>query len=161
MTTNSYLTKRNETDLAVIQQALALIELENGWTQGTYCRDADGLEVRPAADVPGQWVRVRTQHVGAGGYVVRTESGATPCSYCLGGALRVAAGYWQDEDPFAALDQVERLESLTLRLANTAAARGWPSLQAYNDDPHTTKADAVLALKRAATHLDAQEQLQL
>jgi hypothetical protein len=30
-------------------------------------------------------------------------------------------------------------------------------VNAYNDDAHTTKADAVLMLKRAATHLDAQE----
>lgn len=160
MTTDSLLGQRKN-DLEVIQHALSLIEVENGWTQGTYCRDADGREVHAAADAPGQWVRVLTQHVGAGGFVTRTESGATPCSYCLGGALRVAAGYWQGEKPYAALDQIDRLESLILRLANTASAGGWVTLQAYNDDPHTTRADAVLALKRAAAHLDAQEQPQL
>lgn len=157
MITNSSLAQRNRKDLQVIQQALALIEVEDGWTQGAYCRDANGREVHPAVDAPGEWVRLRTQHVGAGGYVTRTESGATPCSYCLGGALRVAAGYWKGEQPYAALDQVDRLESLILRLANTSAAGGWLNLQAYNDDPHTTKADAVLVLKRATAHLEAQE----
>jgi hypothetical protein len=31
-------------------------------------------------------------------------------------------------------------------------------VNAYNDDPHTTKADAVLILKRAAAHFDALQQ---
>jgi len=31
-------------------------------------------------------------------------------------------------------------------------------VQAYNDDPRTTKADAVLMLKRAAAHLEAEEE---
>ncbi|OBB38514.1 hypothetical protein A5752_12240 [Mycobacterium sp. 852002-51961_SCH5331710] len=161
MTTNSRLAHRNRHDLQVIQHALTLIEMEGGWTQGTYCRDADGREVHPSADMPGEWVRVHTPHVGGGGYTVRTESGATPCSYCLGGALRAAAGYWDVANPYAALDQVERLENLVLRSANSAAVVAWPSLQAYNDDPHTTRADAVLALKRAAAHLEAEEQPQL
>ncbi|RAV13521.1 hypothetical protein DQP55_10100 [Mycolicibacterium sp. GF69] len=161
MTTNFRLAQRNSNDLRVIQRTLALIEVENGWTQGTYCRDAEGREVHPAADAPGEWVRVRTQHVGAGGYVASTESGATPCSYCLGGALRAAAGYWKAENPYTALDQVERLESLILRLANSVAASSWQTLQAFNDDPHTTRADAILVLKRTAAHLDAQDQLEL
>ena len=84
-----------KTDREVIEGALALIEADGGWTQGTYCRDADGTEVHPAVDSPGDWVRVRTEHVGAGGYRVRTEPGATLCSFCLEGALRAAAGYWQ------------------------------------------------------------------
>ncbi|MFI5510318.1 hypothetical protein ACIA48_22870 [Mycobacterium sp. NPDC051804] len=99
---------------------------------------------------------MRTEHVGAGGYVVRKESGATPCSFCLGGALREAAGYWHARNnPHAAQEQVDRLESLLLRLANPVSALCWPSLQAFNDDPHTSNADAVLLLKRAAAHLDA------
>jgi hypothetical protein len=132
-----------KTDREVIEDALALIEANGGWTQGTYCRDADGTEVR-------------TEHVGAGGYRVRTEPGATPCSFCLLGALRTAADYWHGGQPHAAHEQVYRLECLLLRLANSAAP-AWPSVNAYNDDAHTTKADAVLMLKRAATHLDAQE----
>lgn len=146
-----------KTDREVIEGALALIELDNGWSQGSYCRDADGSEVRPA-DAFGEWLRVRTEHVGAGGYVVRTESGATPCSFCLGGALRAVVGYWDVAQSYAAQEQVDRLECLLLRLANSVAMSGWQSLQAYNDDIHTTKADAVLLLKRAAAHLDAQEQ---
>ena len=67
---------RLKTDREVIEGALALIEADGGWTQGTYCRDAAGAEVHPAVDSPGEWVRVRTEHVGGGGYVVRTESGA-------------------------------------------------------------------------------------
>ena len=146
-----------KTDREVIENALALIEADGGWTQGTYCRDADGTEVHPAVDSPGDWVRVRTEHVGAGGYRARTEPGATPCSFCLGGALRTAAGYWHGEQPHAAQEQVDRLEWLLLRLANFAAAMDWPDLNAYNDDVHTTAADAVLMLKRAVAHLNAQE----
>lgn len=146
-----------KTDREVIENALALIEADGGWTQGTYCRDADGAEVHPAVDSPGDWVRVRPEHVGAGGYRVRTEPGATPCSFCLEGALRAAAGYWHGGQLHAAEEQVYRLECLLLRLANSAAAPNWPSVHAYNDDVHTTKADAVLMLKRAGAHLDAQE----
>lgn len=148
---------RMKSDREVIEDALALIEVEDGWTQGTYCRDADGAEVHPAVDSPGEWVRVRTEHVGEGGYVVRTETGATPCKFCLGGALRAAASYWQAVRPHAVQAQVDRLESLLLRLANPVAPSGWSSLHAYNDDPHTTGADAVLLLKRAAAHFDAHE----
>jgi hypothetical protein len=61
-------------------------------------------------------------------------------------------------DPHAAQAQVDRLECLLLHLANSVDAPGWPSLQAYNDDPHTTNADAVLMLKRAAAHLDAHQE---
>ncbi|OBG19128.1 hypothetical protein A5765_02455 [Mycolicibacterium celeriflavum] len=149
-----------KSDREVIEDSLALIEADDTWIQGTYCRDADGAEVHPKAGSPGEWVRVRTEHVGGGGYVVRTESGATPCSFCLGGALRAAAGYWSNTQPFMALEQVERLEFMLLRLANSAGAQHWSSLQAYNDDAYTTKADAVLLLKRAAAHLDVQEQQQ-
>lgn len=148
---------RLKTDREVIEGALALIEADGGWTQGTYCRDAAGIEVKPAVESPGEWVRVRTEHVGGGGYVVRTETGASPCSYCLGGALRAAAGYWHAAHPAAAHAQVERLENLLLRLANSATAAGWSTLDACNDDPHTTRADAVLMLKRAEAQLDAKE----
>lgn len=72
-----------KTDREVLEGALTLVEANAGWTQGTYCRDADGAEVQPAAGAPGDWVRVRAEHVGGGGYVVRTELGATPCSFCL------------------------------------------------------------------------------
>ncbi|MFZ0834328.1 MAG: hypothetical protein WAM92_14855 [Mycobacterium sp.] len=147
-----------KTDREVIEDALALIEAEDGWTQGTYCRDGDGAEVHPSDDSPGGWVRVRTEHVGAGGYRVRTQPGATPCSFCLEGALRTAGGYWHGGQPQEAQEQVDRLEYLLLRLANSAVALDWPSLHAYNDDAHTTKADAVLILKRAAAHLESQEQ---
>jgi hypothetical protein len=146
------------TDREVLDGALALIEADDGWTQGTYYRDADGGEVQPAVNSPGEWVRVRTEHVGAGGYRARTEPGATPCSFCLEGALRAAAGYWHDGRSHASNGQVDRLERLLLQLANSAAAPGWPSVPAFNDDAHTTKADAVLVLKRAAAHLEAQEQ---
>jgi hypothetical protein len=149
---------RIKTDREVIEGALSLIEADGGWTHGTYCRDAEGVEVHPVVDSPGDWVRVRTEHVGAGAYRVHTEPGATPCSFCLQGALRAAADYWHSGWPDAAQELVDRLECLVLRLANSAAARSWPSVQAYNDDPRTTKADAVLMLKRAAAHLEAQEQ---
>jgi len=146
-----------KTDREVIEGALALIEVHDGWTQGTYCRDAAGAEVHPAVDSPGEWVRVRTQHVGGGGYRVRTDPGAMPCSFCLQGALRAVAGYWHAAHSHEAQAQVDRLEYLLLQVANSVDTPGWLSLHAYNDDPHTTKADAVLVLKRAAAHLDAQE----
>ena len=56
---------RMKTDREVIEGALALIEADGGWAQGTYCRDAEGVEVPPVVDSPGDWVRVRTEHVGA------------------------------------------------------------------------------------------------
>jgi len=143
-----------KTDREVIEGALALVEADGGWTQGTYCRDADGTEIHAAADSPSGWVRVRTEHVGQGGFRVRTETGATPCSFCLEGALRAAAGYWHGVAPHAAHEQVYRLECLLLQLASSAAARDWPSVGAYNDDAHTTQADAVLMLKRAAAALE-------
>ncbi|KUI11598.1 hypothetical protein AU193_19600 [Mycobacterium sp. GA-1285] len=146
-----------KTDLEVIEDALALIELEDGWTQGTYCRDTEGNQVSPVPASPGEWVRVRTEHVGAGGYVARTEAGATPCKFCLQGALRVASGYWQHgAQADAVREQVQRLEQLLLELANSVAAQVWPSVSAYNDDARTTRTDVVLTLKRAAAHLDAQ-----
>jgi hypothetical protein len=144
------------TDRDVIEGALALIEADGGWTQGTYCRDAEDNEVHPSVDSPGNWVRVRTEHVGAGGYRVYTEPVTAPSSFCLGGALRTAAGYWHSGQPYAAQMQVDRLELLLVRLANSADAMDWPDLDAFNDDVHTTAADAVLTLKRAAVHLDAQ-----
>ena len=148
---------RTKTDREVIEDALALIEVADGWTQGTYCRDADGRQVNPVIGSPGQWMRVHTEHVGAGGYVVRSEPGAIPCKFCLEGALRVAVGYWHVEQPHAAHQQVDRLERLLLRLANSVDVQAWPSLRTYNDDAHTTKADAVLILKRAAALLESQE----
>ncbi|VEG38826.1 Uncharacterised protein [Mycolicibacterium flavescens] len=149
-----------KTDREVIEDALALIEVEGGWTQGTYCRDAEGCEVHPTPAVPDGWVRKRAEHVGGGGYVVRTEPGARPCSFCLGGALRVAAGYWQSAMPHAAQAQIDRLERLLLQIANAVDVPGWLSLQAYNDDAHTTKTDAVLTLKRAATSVDRSSYVQ-
>jgi hypothetical protein len=113
--------------------------------------------VLPAVDAPGEWVRLRTEHVGEGGYRAHTDAGAQPCSFCLQGALRMAAGCWRFGQPNAAHEQVDRLERLLLQLANCTAAPGWASLPAYNDDAHTTKADAVLILKRAAAHIEAQE----
>ena len=137
------------TDREVIEGALALIATDGGWTQGAYYRDADGTQVHPAVDSPGNWMRVRTEHVGAGGYRTRTEPAVAPCSFCLGGALRAAAGYWHSRQPYAAQQQVDRLELLLVRLANSADAMDWPDLDAFNDDVHTTAADAVLLLKRA------------
>lgn len=143
------------TDREVLEGALALIEADGGWTQGAYYRDVDGTQVHPAVDSPGNWVRIRTEHVGAGGYVVHTESVAAPCSFCLGGALRTAAGYWHSGQPYAAQQQVDRLELLLVRVANSADAMDWPDLDAFNDDVHTTAADAALMLKRAASACDS------
>lgn len=145
-----------KSDQDVIEGALALIELEQGWTQGTYCRDADGYEVLPAVDAPGDWVRLRTQHVGEGGYRALTDAGAKPCSFCVQGALRASAGCWRFGQPTATHElQIDRLESLLLELANSATVPGWASLAAFNDDVRTTQADIVLVLKRAVAHLEA------
>jgi len=147
-----------KTDREIIEGALALIGIDNGWTQGTYCRDAYGYEVLPAVDAPGEWVRFRAEHVGAGGYRAHTDTGAKPCSFCPQGALRAAAGCWRFGQPNAAQEQqIERLEGLLLELANCAAMPGWPSLPAFNDDARTTQADVVLVFKRAAAHLEALE----
>jgi hypothetical protein len=151
---------RMKTDREVIEGALALVEIADGWTQGTYCRDADGYEVLPAVDSPGEWVRLRTLHVGAGGYRAHTDSGAQPCSFCLQGALRAAAGCWHTGHISPAHEQVDQLEDLLLQLANSVAAPGWASLAAFNDDSRTTQADVVLLLKRAAAHLEAPAQEQ-
>ncbi|KUH75784.1 hypothetical protein AU184_15490 [Mycolicibacterium novocastrense] len=146
-----------KTDREVVEGALALIESDGGWAQGTYCRDANGREVQPVVGSPGEWVTVYTEHVGAGGYRVRTEPGATPCSFCLEGAVRTAAGYWHLNQAGAVHEQADRVEDLLLRLANASAVPGWLDLHAYNDDVHTTQADVVLLLKRAVVHLDGDE----
>jgi hypothetical protein len=145
-----------KSDREVVEGALALIEVDRGWTQGTYCRDADGYEVLPAVDAPGEWVRLRTEHVGDGGYRAFTDAGAKPCSFCVQGALRASAGCWRFGLPNAAQEQqIDRLEALLLELANSAAVPGWMSLAALNDAARTTQADIVLVLKRAAAHLEA------
>lgn len=146
-----------KSDREVIEAALALIEADNGWTQGTYWRDADGYEVLPSIEVPGAWVRLRAVHVGEGGYRAHTDAGSAPCSFCLQGALRMAAGCWRFGQLTPGHAQVDRLESLLLQMANAAIAPGWASLPAFNDDARTTHADAVLVLKHAAAHLEAQE----
>jgi len=146
-----------KSDREVIEAALALIEVDNGWTQGTYWRDADGYEVLPSIETPGEWVRLRTEHVGEGGYRAHTDAGTAPCSFCLQGALRIAAGCWRFGQPTPGHEQVDRLESLLLQMANSAATPGWVSLPAFNDDARTTHADAVLVLKHAAAHLESQE----
>lgn len=145
-------------DQKIIEDALNLLQSDCGWTQRTYCRDADGREVQPVIGSPGEWVRVYTQPVGAGGYRVRTEPGAIPCSFCIEGALRAAAGYWTVDQPAAVHEQVDRIESLLLQLANSTAIPGWLDLHAFNDDPRTTQADVVLLLKRAVAHLDEYEE---
>ncbi|MGO4442750.1 hypothetical protein AB4Z42_05285 [Mycobacterium sp. 2YAF39] len=161
MTTNTPLRTvdgmNTNTDREVIEGALALLEVDNGWTQGAYCRDAAGYEVLPAVDSPGEWVRLRTLHVGGGGYRSHTDTGATPCSFCLQGALRAAAGYWHFGHPGLVHEQVVRLEELLLELANSMAAPGWATMAAFNDDARTTQADVVLLLKRAAAHLEGLE----
>ncbi len=86
----------------------------------------------------------------------RTDAGATPCSFCLQRGAARGGRLLARGQPNAAQEQVDRLESLLLQLANCAAAPGWLSLHAYNDDARTTKADVVLVLKRAAAHLEAQ-----
>ncbi|UUO02662.1 hypothetical protein M4D79_04570 [Mycolicibacterium novocastrense] len=146
-----------KTDQAVIEEALTLIEPDGGWTQRAYCRDIDGYEVQPVVGSRGEWVRVSTQHVGGGGYRVHTERGATPCSFCLEGAVRAAAGYWDTDQPHPVHSQVDRLESLLLELANSTAPYGYSDLHAYNDDPRTTHADVVLLLKRSVAHIDDQQ----
>src|ERR1700722_4004910 len=124
---------RMKTDREVIEDALALIEADGGWTQGTYCRDADGTEVHPAVDSPGDWVPVRTEHVGAGGYRVRDNVATKPRICSLVGAVRSAANYWHGGQPHASHDKVCRLQCLLLRLANSAAP-GLPIVNASNDD---------------------------
>lgn len=146
-----------KTDREVIARAMALITPEGAWTQGAYCRDADGRQLLTSAEAPGEWSRVRTDHVGGGGYKARTESGATPSSFCLQGALRTAAGYWMSRQHHEVHEQVHRLEAFLLDLANSVAAPGWPAVDSFNDDARTTKADVVLLLKHALAVLESEE----
>lgn len=147
----------HKTDRQVLEGAMALIAEEGTWTQGTYCRDADGCQLLPSAEAPGEWLRVRMDPVGNGGYAARTEIGATPFSVCLQGALRIAADYWTTRQPQEIHAQVDRLETLLLELANSAAVPGWPTLDSFNDDARTTKADVVLLLKHAVARLESEE----
>ena len=146
-----------KTDREVIESALDLIEVDGGWSQGTYWRDSDGCQLMPTVGIPGEWMRLRTEHIGGGGYRTRSDVGAKPCSFCVQGALRMAAGCWGFGQPDAAHDQIDRLEQLLLETANSTAMPGWPSLPAFNDDSRTTQADVMLVLKRAAAHLEALE----
>ncbi|KUI15651.1 hypothetical protein AU192_07255 [Mycobacterium lehmannii] len=145
------------TDREVVEGAMALIAADGAWTQGTYCRDATGNQVMASVDRPGDWVRVCVDDLGQGGFSARTELGATPYSFCLQGALRTAAGYWMLRDSQAVHEQIERLETLLLELANSVAVPGWPALDAFNDDASTTKTDVVLLLKHAVALLEREE----
>lgn len=146
-----------KTDREVVEGAMALIAADGAWTQGTYCRDAGSGLLQASPDVPGEWFHVRMDHLGRGGYSVRTESGAAPFSFCLQGALRTAAGSWYVRGPDAVHEQVRRLETLLLELANSVAVPGWSTLDSFNDDACTTKADVVLLLKHAVALLETEE----
>lgn len=146
-----------ETDRQVIEAAMALIAPPGAWTQGAYCRDADGCQLQASLGAPGEWLRVRMDRLGGGGFAAHTEPGATPFSYCLQGALRTAAGYWDVRQQDEAAEQVDRLEKLLLKLANSVVRPSWPTLDSFNDDARTTKADVVLLLKHAAALLETEE----
>lgn len=147
-----------KTDIEVLDQALSLVEKDEGWTKGTFCRNAEGHSV---------------SYTTAFGWVIQpiqpldNEGSAPPVSFCLEGAIRYAAGMMDPLDTRKADDlakalyisqQCDRLERLVLRMALDvdSDARPWSSsgLNSWNDRNTTTHEDAVLALKLAREEMD-------
>ena len=152
-----------KTDREVIEDALALIEADGGWTQGTYCRDADGTEVHPAVDSPGDWVRVRTEHVGARGLPGAHRARGHPVQLLPGGGATHGGGLLARQAaprgaraglsagvPAAAAGQFRRRaglaerERLQRRRAHHQGRRG-ADAQARRRPPRRTRAGAAMS----------------
>ena len=147
------------TDREVIEGALTLIEVDGGWTQGTYCRDAVGFEVQPAADSSGRMDpgahRARRWRRLCGADAVRSR----PVQLLpRRGAARSSGLLARRGIPTRHKRRSIAWSACCCTWPTPSTRRAGRACRPTTTIAHTTDADAVLMLKRAAAHLDAQEQ---
>jgi hypothetical protein len=150
-----------KTDMEVLDDAIELIEADDGWCQGVSCKDAAGHHLFPCTQFATRWGWSDPEGLHAG----------QPVTFCLEGAIRQAAGwppFWTWGTPVVQArqqaahaaevkQQVTLLEMLTYRLAlqdMIGVPSTWGGLHDFNDDQYTTQEEAVLALKRARAHIE-------
>jgi hypothetical protein len=150
-----------KTDIEVLDDAIKLIEADDGWCQGGSCKDAAGHHLFPSSQFATRWGWADAEGLHAG----------QPVTFCLEGAIRQAAGWpvkWVSGTPPVQArqqaahaaevnQQAARLESLAYRLAlqdMTGIPSTWGGLHDFNDDDYTTQEEAVLVLKRARAHIE-------
>lgn len=154
-----------KTDIEVLDDAIELIEADDGWCQGATCKDAAGRHLLPSSRVATRWGWADPDdpeglHAGQ------------PVTFCLEGAILYAAGWplnwvWgmpakqakqQVAHTVEVKQQIVRLKGLAYRLALQDMTGGipstWVGLHDFNDDNYTTQEEAVLVLKRARAHLE-------
>jgi hypothetical protein len=149
-----------KTDIEVLDDAIELIEAEDGWCQGATCKDAAGHHLFPCTQFATSWGWADAEGLRAG----------QPVTFCLEGAIRMAAGWpvkWVFGTPVVQAkqqaahaaelnQQATRLEGLAYRLAladMTGIPATWGGLHDINDDDYTTQEEAILVLKRARAAL--------
>lgn len=151
-----------KTDAQVLDDALKLVESDEKWTKGTFCRNAEGTAVgfyhtSDEDEVLGRWRPVIDDVVPGTDY--------TPVSFCLEGAIRHAAGMNTLEmgDKVAVVRQVARLEFLVAKVGLRMLQERKPNLpfrpsaavlHLFNDVQETSYDDAILALKTARAELE-------
>lgn len=121
-----------KSDIEVIDGAIALVEKDGGWCQGTFCRDKNG------------------EAIGLYGNTIQDA-----VSFCLEGAIRYSAGLHLGLGSWL---QAHPLEVLARQEAFGHDDNGLRLLSRYNDDDHTTQEDAILVLKRVRSRLEEQMQ---
>ena len=150
-----------KTDREVIEGALALIEADGRWTQGTYAPMPKASRCTPLS------TRRATGHGCAPSTSAREATGCAPspgpprgASACRGRS-RGWCTMGTADGPTRWMKLLYPLECLLLRLARTAAASAARACRPTTTTLAPPKAaNAVLTLKRAAAHLEAEEQEQ-
>jgi hypothetical protein len=150
-----------KTDIEILDDAIKLIEADDGWCQGVSAKDAAGQHLLPSSRFASRWGWADTEGVHAG----------QPVTFCLEGAILYAAGWplnwvWgmpaeqakqQVAHTVEVKQQIVRLKRLAYRLAlqdMIGVPSTWGGLHDFNDDQYTTQEEAVLALKRARAHIE-------
>jgi hypothetical protein len=145
-----------KTDLEVIDGAIALIDADGGWCKGSMCRDTTGEAVVPCLASPTGWAFMDG----------RGSPAKTPVTFCLEGALQMAAGCYRVHrkllhrvigDPKTG-EQYIRLNKIVYQAAGEVNPnyKQWDGgrVMHFNDDERTSKEDAILALKTARSYLE-------
>jgi hypothetical protein len=151
-----------KTDIEVLDDAIGLIEADDGWCQGATCKDAAGHHLFPSSQFATRWGWADAEGLHAG----------QPVTFCLEGAIRQAARwppFWtcgtsvvqarqQAANAAELKQQAARLDGLAYRLALQDMTGGipstWGSLHDFNDDDYTTQEEAILVLKRVRAQIE-------
>lgn len=134
-----------KTDREVLEGALELVSRYEGWSKGAYCQYKDGRQVS---------------------IQVVQETPVDTLSFCLEGAIRYAAGWFdhlEEESSYRAIPnriiatvrQVNRLEMLVIQTGFREGLTGpFLRLCTFNDNDRTSQSDAVLALKKTLEEVE-------